>query len=103
MDYKKVLAKAKDGDFVFLDPPYIEEHDYQFNYNKGEKLDESFLLDLLKEVEKLDKNGVRWLMTQANTPQIRKIFKGYIFKKFSVYRGLSNSYNSELLIRNYTK
>jgi site-specific DNA-adenine methylase len=37
-DYKKVLQKAKEGDFVFLDPPYIG-HRYQFNYNKDEKLD----------------------------------------------------------------
>jgi DNA adenine methylase len=33
-DYKEVLSKAKERDFVFLDPPYVEEHNYGFNYNK---------------------------------------------------------------------
>ena len=38
-DYKTILSKAKKGDFVFMDPPYVESHNYQFNYNKDEKLD----------------------------------------------------------------
>ena len=42
-DYIEILQKAKSGDFIFLDPPYIEEHDYKFNYNKGEVLDQNFL------------------------------------------------------------
>ena len=62
-DYKNVLKLSKRNDFVFLDPPYIEDHDYQFNYNKNEVLDNRFITDLLKEVRKLDKRGVKWLMT----------------------------------------
>jgi hypothetical protein len=41
------------GDFVFLDPPYFEQHDYQFNYNIDEKIDLNFLYQLLNEVMKL--------------------------------------------------
>ena len=41
--YEKILDKAKEGDFVFLDPPYIESHNYKFNYNKDEVLDDSFI------------------------------------------------------------
>jgi DNA adenine methylase len=37
-DYKEILNEAKEGDFIFMDPPYIERHDYSFNYNKGEVL-----------------------------------------------------------------
>ena len=70
------------GDFVFLDPPYIESHNYNFNYNKDEVLDESFIHNLYKQVKKLDKRGVKWLMTQADTKQIKNIFKEYTIKKF---------------------
>lgn len=100
-DYKYILNKAKKGDFVFMDPPYIEEHDYQFNYNKGEVLDESFILDLLSECKKLDNKNVKWLMTQADTKQIRKIFKEYTIKTFTVYRLISKNYIKELIIKNY--
>ena len=99
-DYKKVLKKSKKGDFVFLDPPYIEENNYKFNYNKGEDFS-TFVSDLLKEVKKLDKKGVKWMMTQADTEQIRKEFVEYNIKTFQVYRANSKSYKNELVIMNY--
>jgi DNA adenine methylase len=100
-DYEKILDKSKEGDFVFLDPPYIEEHNYQFNYNKKEKLNKKFILELYDEVKKLDKKKVKWLMTQADTKEVRDIFKEYNIKKFKVYRHISKSYINELIIKNY--
>jgi DNA adenine methylase len=99
--YEIILDKAKSGDFIFLDPPYIESHNYQFNYNKGQVLDESFIHKLYKQVKKLDKRGVKWLMTQADTKQIKNIFKEYTIKTFKVYRMVSKSYVNELIIMNY--
>lgn len=102
MSYEKILNISKSGDFVFLDPPYIENHNYEFNYNKDEVLDESFINRLYHQVKKLDMKGVKWLMTQADTKQIKEIFKEYHVKKFQVYRMGSKSYVNELLIMNYT-
>ena len=100
-DYKTVLYKATSGDFVFMDPPYVEDHSYQFNYNKDEILDESFILGLLNEVKKLDYRGVKWIMTQSDTKEVRRIFKGYKIVKFPVYRAAKKEYTNELLIKNY--
>jgi len=100
-DYRLILEKAKKGDFVFLDPPYIEDHDYQFNYNKNENLNDLFLKELLKELKKLDKKGVQWLMTQADTKDVKIIFKEFTIKKFKVYRAASKCYINELVIMNY--
>ena len=100
-DYSFILNKAKNGDFVFLDPPYIEKKKYQFNYNKNEIIDEKFLKELLVQVKKLDKKGVMWLMTQANTKQVRDTFKGYTMKKIGVYRAAAKSHVKELIIMNY--
>jgi DNA adenine methylase len=99
--YEKILDKAKEGDFVFLDPPYIETHNYDFNYNKDEILNDSFIQQLFLQVKKLDERNVKWLMTQADTQQIKDVFKEYTIKKFEVYRFTTKSYTDELLIMNY--
>ena len=100
-DYKTVLSKSKSGDFVFMDPPYVEDHDYGFNYNKDEILNESFIIGLLDQVKKLDDRGVKWMMTQSDTKTIRRIFKGYKIVKFPVYRMGQKKYVNELIIKNY--
>jgi DNA adenine methylase len=99
--YESILELAKENDFVFLDPPYIEERIYRFNYNKGEILNKNFITDLKIQIEKLDKKNVKWLMTQADTKEIRNIFKKYTIKTFPVYRMSSKSYTNELIIFNY--
>jgi DNA adenine methylase len=101
MDYKKIIEKTKKNDFVFLDPPYVEEHNYGFNYNKNEILDNKFLDELYKQVKILDKRGVKWLMTQADTKEVKKIFKNYTIKEYCVYRAISKKFKKELIIMNY--
>jgi len=99
-DYAKILDKTKKGDFVFLDPPYIEEKKYEFIYDKDEYFDP---VVLKKEIEKLDKKGVKWMMTQIDTNQVRELFKRY---KLVVYDN-PNSFlktlviKRELIITNY--
>ena len=100
-DYKDILSKAKKNDFVFMDPPYIEDKNYGFNYNKDEKLDNKFITDLLLECKKLDKKEVMWLMTQSDTHQVRKTFKDYKITEFKVYRAVTKTYTTELIIKNY--
>ena len=96
--YKEVLKSAKGGDFVFLDPPYFEDVSYQFNYNKDEKIDMNFLYELKNEVDQLTNKGVSWIMTNADTKEVKKVFKEYKIKKFKVYRQSTNSYKNELII-----
>ena len=99
-DYIPILEKSKQGDFVFLDPPYIENHNYTFNYNKNETLDNLFLKELLVQVKNLDRKGVKWLMTQADTYEIKTLFKNYTIKKIKVYRAATKNYVNELIIFN---
>ena len=100
-DFTKILEKAKKGDFVFLDPPYIEDKKYSFNYNKDEVFDNDFLK---KELDELTKKKVKWMMTQIDSPQIRKLFKKYKFKTYvniSNFKSPQKTKKKELIITNY--
>jgi len=98
-DYKQILEQTMENDFVFLDPPYIESHDYKFTYNPNEQL--VTLKDLLDQVKKLDQKRVKWLMTQADTKEVRQVFHDYKIIKFHVFRAYTNTKKYELMIRNY--
>lgn len=100
-DYKNILKKAKKGDFVFIDPPYIEDKTYAFKYNIKEC---NFDLSILKEeLDKLDKIGVKWMMTQIYTEQIVHLFEKY--KKVTYINKLcfakSSKPKTEVIIMNY--
>jgi hypothetical protein len=40
-------------------------------------------------------------MTQADTKEIKNLFKKYNIKKYPVYRSTSKSYINEIIIMNY--
>lgn len=76
-DFSNALNKVKQGDFVFLDPPYTvsDGKDNGFiEYN-----DTVFTLDdqkrLAKEVAKLNEIGAHFILTNANHENIYEIFK----------------------------
>lgn len=101
-DYKRVLKMAKKGDFCFIDPPYIENHDYKFTYNtKAQFNTTNFIDELYIELKKLDKKQVKWLMTQADTIEVRNKFKEYFIIDFPVYRPITKVHKTELIIKNY--
>jgi DNA adenine methylase len=88
-DYSEILKNTKSNDFVFLDPPYVEDKNYAFSYNNSENFS---IHKLEKEVQKLDKKGVKWMMTQIDTSQVRELFKKY---KISQYNNNSNFLNGK--------
>ena len=99
-DYSEVLKTVKKGDFVFLDPPYIEDKVYAFNYNKSDNFD---IQKLKTELDTLSKNKVKWMMTQIDTTQVRNFFQKYKFYEYSNNSNFLNGKKSkkELIITNY--
>lgn len=99
-DYSQAIAKAKEGDFVFLDPPYVEDKKYNFNYNKNEGIFSN--TKLKTELDLLTSKKVKWMMTQIDTKEVREIFKNYNFFEYNNPNSFINkSIKKELIITNY--
>ncbi|WP_438341360.1 DNA adenine methylase [Mycoplasma sp. 3341] len=106
-DYKEVLKVARNGDFVYLDPPYmpISKSSSFTNYTK-EGFTKQQQIELKEECDKLHSRGVKFLLSNSDHELIRELFKEYKIKAIQAKR-LINSVATkrgkvnEVLIWNY--
>lgn len=103
--YNTVLNTVKNNDFVYLDPPYYPINDTSFvKYQKN-----SFTLDDHEELHKfcdqLNKNGIKFLMSNSYTKYNMKMYKKYKRRKIlcrrRIHSKMPQSSEYELLISNY--
>lgn len=77
-DYTKIEPKS--GDFVYFDPPYHPTSETSFTaYSMLDftEKDQQNLADFCKE---LHKKGVKIMLSNSNTPFIRNLYSGKMFK-----------------------
>lgn len=108
LDYHEAIIDANENDFIYLDPPYHKENKTSFTkYNKSDFKEHEELFLLLK---KLDKKGVKFLLSNSNTQYIKNLYKDFNIKELNITRNINNSpnvnkktnlKNNELIIFNY--
>lgn len=92
-DYRTTVADAASGDVVFIDPPYDTADDGFTSFTTG-PFGRTQQLELAKFATKLRDRGVFVMLTNADTPRIRKFYTGWQIDK--VYRsGAINSKTSD--------
>jgi len=94
-DFEPIIDTARQGDFLFVDPPYTVHH----NMNGFIKYNEVMFswddqIRLAKAMDRARKRGVRILMTNANHESVRSLY-GKGFKQATVSRFSSVSGKSE--------
>jgi len=105
-DFELTIAEAREGDFVYLDPPYYKLGGYSdFNrYTKGQ-FRENDHVRLAAVCRELDDRGVRWAVSNSDTPFVRRLFEGFEMIPVSNRREINlNSKDrdiTELLVVNY--
>lgn len=108
-DFRAVLRRVREGDFVFLDPPYprgCREH-VGFNRYASEFFTIDDHSDLARTVERLTKRSVRVMLTLADEPRLSKLYpqslrrKRIRSKSLIACNGSDRRKVAELILTNY--
>ncbi len=79
-DFYEIARKASQGDFVFLDPPYVTKHNHNgfrdWNENLFKWEDQIRLAYLANQ---LADRGVHVLISNADHPSVRKLYGNFSF------------------------
>jgi DNA adenine methylase len=77
-DFESVISRARRGDLVFADPPYVTAHSQNGFLKYNEKLfswdDQVRLMECLLKAKR---RGARIVATNADTPSVRKLYGGW--------------------------
>ncbi|HEU4497144.1 MAG TPA: DNA adenine methylase, partial [Flavobacterium sp.] len=95
-DYKTVLRDhAEEGDFVFLDPPYLPISKYSdFKRYTKEQFYEEDQRELADEVHRLHEKGCHIILTNSNHPLVHELYGDYKVEILQTKRYInSNSSN----------
>lgn len=107
-DFNEILANAKKGDFIYMDPPYPPlNNTSNFTHYTKDKFNITDQKRLAKSVYELNNRGCFIMMTNADIPLIRDLYKKFILISLPVRRYITcksiKHEVSELIIRNYSK
>lgn len=105
-DFELCLATANSGDFVYFDPPYYKLGGYSdFNRYTPDQFKESEHMRLASLCRELDQRGIRWAVSNSDTPFTRELFKGFCSTPVNARREINlksgNRDINELLFTNY--
>lgn len=107
LDYAKVLNEISKKSFVYLDPPYhpISESSSFTGYMAG-GWGEDEQIRLKETCDKLNKIGVKFLLSNSNAPLILNLYSKYNVKAVKASRSINSIGTKrgdvdELMIKNY--
>ncbi len=99
LDFRKSILKHKDA-FVYADPPYYIGKKNLY----GDQGDMQFKQKDHEDLAKILKKRKRWVLSYNNTPEVRKLYRGFRIRKLSWSYGMSDvksrkeKHSNEILI-----
>ncbi len=105
-DFSEALEEAQEGDWVYLDPPYIPVSQYSdFKRYTSGQFGEEDQARLAEAMHKASKRGVYVTMTNSETPLTREIFEGFNVSSMATRRDINlqaaKRTSSDLVFTNY--
>lgn len=104
-DFERVLRHAQKGDFVYMDPPFAVRARRVFNEYHPDSFGGDDIERLRIWMEKLDKRGISFLVSYAESAEADLLAKGFARRHVSVRRNIAGfaahrSHSHEILISN---
>ena len=90
-DYADILAMAKPGDLVYLDPPYMPlsvSSSFTSYTDKGFSYDEQ--VRLKEECDKLRARGIPFIESNSDCKAIRELYKEYTIRTVQAARSINS-------------
>jgi DNA adenine methylase len=105
-DFELGLEGITSADFAYLDPPYYKLGGYSdFNRYTSCQFRERDHIRLASVCREFDNRGVRWALTNSDTPLVRALFKGFKIRRILARREINLVSQKrdvvELLVTNY--
>lgn len=102
-EYNSSHFEASKGDFVYLDPPYVQAGKEFVGYSPEGLPNTDALLEYCHN---LTNSGVMFMMSNSNTPEVRKLWEEYKITEVVTTRSVSADPSKrgkikELIIQNY--
>lgn len=89
-DFRRGLSGVEEGDFVYLDPPYLRVSDTsKFNGYTKKRFREADLLELATRLHELTERGVKWLLSNRDSNEIRELFPDDEIVRLTVRRSVA--------------
>ena len=104
-DFEDAVSTAKEGDFVYFDPPYDSDTS-TFNSYTEDGFNKDEQRRLAKVFKELDKKGVKVMLSNHNTILIKELYKDYNFHIIEAKRSINSNGKKrgkveEVIITNY--
>ncbi|HUZ76605.1 MAG TPA: DNA adenine methylase [Chloroflexota bacterium] len=105
--YQEALSSAQAGDFAYLDPPYAPlsstAHFTSYTRHDFSQADQRALASALHD---LDQRGVRFLLNNHNTPELRQLYEPFHVRVIKARRSINSRIDrragvEELVVTNY--
>lgn len=95
-DFHEILMeRAKEGDFVFLDPPYMPISKYSdFKRYTKEQFGEDDQRKLAEDVKTLHEKGCKVMLTNSNHPLVHKLYGDFKIEIFQTKRMINKDGNN---------
>lgn len=88
-DFRAAALQAKPGDFVFCDPPYLRRTGEEFTTYTADGFGHADHVRLRDTMAALREAGVRVMITNAGTDEVRELYAGFDIEEVNVRRNIS--------------